>query len=60
MILVYPINTLLVNKPSYLILLISLVSSTIICLIFANKLLNKLLAPFTKLNHLKLLFKKSH
>ena len=57
MFIVFPLNCFLVNVPSYLILITSLVSSLFICLLFSNKLFNKLLTPFTKLNQLKLLIK---
>lgn len=57
MFFVFPINSCLVHISSYLILLISLVSSLLICLLLSNKFSNKILIPFTKLNHLKLLIK---
>lgn len=57
MFIVFPINKYLPTLPSYLILLISIISSLLICLLFSSKLLNKILAPFTKLKQLKLLIK---
>jgi fucose 4-O-acetylase-like acetyltransferase len=57
MFFVFPLNSYLVHISSYLILLISLVSSLLICLLFSNKFLNKILIPFTKLNQLKVLIK---
>ena len=57
MFFVFPLNSYLVHISSYLIFLISLVASLLICLLFSNKILNKILTPFTKLNQLKLLIK---
>ena len=58
MFFVFPINHCLVNVPSYLILLISLISSALICMLCSNKLMTKMLIPFTKLKQMKLLIKK--
>jgi len=58
MFFVFPIKHYLVNIPSYLVLLISLISSVLICLLCSSKLINKILTPFTKLKQLKLLINK--
>ena len=58
MFFVFPINNYLVNMPSYLVLLVSLVSSLLICLLLSSKFSNRIFAPFTKWQQLKLLIKK--
>ncbi|MGV8827770.1 MAG: acyltransferase family protein [Breznakibacter sp.] len=59
MFLVYPINNYLVSISNYLLFLISIVSSVLICFLLSRSLVNKIFEPFTKLKQLKLLIRNN-
>lgn len=56
MFLVFPINFLIGNLPSYIILIISIFSSALICILASSKSIKTLMNPLTKMRELKHVF----